>query len=165
MTVKCDRCKVNPATIQVKTIQDGNKVDMYLCQQCAAETGHSTMNNPFEDFFKSLLDLSKENQKSKVKAEVICPMCNMTYKDFRKIGKVGCANCYRVFDDEINYVLKRIHGSTGHVGKIPEIAGETIKRKREINRLKEALKKAIETEAYEDAVELRDQIKALEKEE
>lgn len=161
--VKCDRCKVNPATIQVTTVQDGKKVQSFLCSQCAAETSHSHVSNPFDDFFKSILDVPKSSEYQKVINQVTCPMCKTTYNEFKKNGKAGCGHCYKVFEDSMAYILKQIHGTTDHVGKLPEVAGEAMKKKKNLQTLKQRLQEAIQTEAFEEAAQLRDEIRALEK--
>ena len=61
-------------------------------------------------------------------------------------------------------MLKNIHGSISHTGKLPKKAAEPINRKRELNELKQKLQKAIENQEFEQAAIFRDEIKKLEAE-
>lgn len=161
--MKCDSCQVNPATIQVTTLQNGKKVQLYLCEQCAGKHSYTPAYDPLDDFFQSLLNVNKTNTQ-KQNTEVYCPMCHMAYSEFKKKGKAGCSHCYNIFGDSMSFLLKQIHGTTKHVGKVPAIAGKHVVRQRTIEILKKELKRAINEEAFEEAAELRDQIRALEKE-
>lgn len=166
----CDKCKIRPATVHYTKIVNGVKTEMHLCDQCAAEEGilntevFSTF-TPFSvqnllsglmDFLPGIDDFTKKPLK--------CSRCGMTYEDFKKIGRLGCSFCYDAFAEELNPLMRRIHGSTEHRGKIPKKAGGKMRVKREIEELKLQLEKAIKEEAYEKAAELRDKIRELEKE-
>ena len=85
----------------------------------------------------------------------------MTYDDFRKVGRLGCADCYVSFKRSLGGLLKRIHGSSLHLGKSPVRITKTASGKSELAELKRNLERAIENEAYEEAAALRDQIRRL----
>jgi len=59
-------------------------------------------------------------------------------------------------------MLRRIHGKTFHVGKVPKRTGGQLRIRQEINRLKRELQEAINAEEYERAAVIRDKIKELE---
>lgn len=44
-----------------------------------------------------------------------CPNCGMTPERFRRIGFLGCAECYRVFRKEISAVTLYVQGKLRHV--------------------------------------------------
>lgn len=88
----------------------------------------------------------------------------MTYTEFRKKGKFGCSNCYHSFSNLINPVIKSVHGSNLHVGKIPNRSGGKIILKKQIQLLEVKLKNAITNEEYEQAAKIRDTIRELKKE-
>ena len=92
-----------------------------------------------------------------------CPNCGMTYRDFAHTGKIGCSVCYDTFRAQLAPLLKRIHGSSTHSGKIPRRSGGVLVVRHEIALLKEQLAEAVQGEAYEKAAEYRDKIRALEK--
>ena len=56
----------------------------------------------------------------------------------------------------------RIHRSRRHVGKIPPHATQDADRQAALMVLRQKLREAIESEAYEEAAGLRDRIKKLE---
>jgi len=58
-----------------------------------------------------------------------CPNCKLTYKDFKKIGRLGCSECYLSFKKYLVPLLKRIHGSTLHIGKSPFKVTKAVKKK------------------------------------
>jgi protein arginine kinase activator len=92
-----------------------------------------------------------------------CPNCGLTYQNFRKIGRLGCSECYEAFKKELSPLLKRIHGADRHIGKVSLKGGKTIKDTRTLRDLKVQLEKAIQTEEFEEAAKLRDKIKDFEK--
>jgi protein arginine kinase activator len=91
-----------------------------------------------------------------------CPNCGLTYQNFRKLGRLGCSECYEAFKKELGPLLKRIHGSDRHVGKVPLKGGKTIRDTRTLQDLRIQLEKAIQMEEFEEAAKLRDKIKELE---
>jgi len=137
---------------------------MYLCEKCASEKGNANFISPLSlgDFLSSFL--SKDIGDSYVAApnvHDVCDVCGMSFNDFQSTGKIGCSNCYKIFGDRLKPIIKRLHGSTEHVGKAP--SGFTSSRtSKEIEKLKEELNKAIQAEEYENAALLRDKIKELE---
>ena len=50
---------------------------------------------------------------------VSCPSCGMSYEEFRKVGRFGCAACYAAFAPHLSRLLKRVHGATRHTGRSP----------------------------------------------
>ena len=87
----------------------------------------------------------------------------MSYRDFQQTGKIGCSVCYDTFRTQLEPLLRRVHGSSVHSGKIPHRTGGRLETKHEIEVLRAALKESVEKEAYEQAAEYRDQIRALER--
>lgn len=164
----CDICGKNPATVHLTEILDEQMNELHLCEDCA-RTKSSTMEQQFglSDLLAGMVDFEQPN-KDEGSATVKCPNCNLTYADFKKIGRLGCGQCYNVFRKYLAPLLKRIHGSSQHVGKSPlkvkTVSGPVVtKRKTDLQELKDKLAKAIEKEAFEEAARLRDQIKEMEK--
>jgi protein arginine kinase activator len=86
----------------------------------------------------------------------------MSYRDFARAGRLGCARCYEVFEDRLEPLLRRIHGSDTHVGKAPVGTGERARIRRELEDLRKQLSRAVSQEAYEEAARIRDKIKEFE---
>lgn len=92
-----------------------------------------------------------------------CPTCNMTYQQFAKMGRFGCSSCYETFKDQLQPMLKRLHGGhTHHCGKIPQRTGGNIHLKKELDELKLKLKRCVQQEEFEEAAQVRDQIRGIE---
>jgi len=95
-----------------------------------------------------------------------CQACGLTYADFKKMGRLGCGECYDTFRKYLAPLLKRIHGSNQHMGKTPlktKAAGTKPGRKKaDLQELKNKLQEAIQREAFEEAARLRDLIKEIE---
>ena len=161
----CEKCKQSKATVHLTKILNNNKIEMHLCEDCARNGNDSIFENPFtiNNFLTGLLD---SVQASPLKVDYIkattCSKCGMTYGKYKQIGRVGCSNCYSVFRDKLMPFIKNVHRSTEHTGKIPDKAGDRIKRLREISTLKLELQRVIASEEFEKAAILRDQIKHLE---
>lgn len=92
-----------------------------------------------------------------------CQCCGSSFEDIAKTGKVGCAECYDVFYEELLPSIQRIHGRTAHTGKLAHSAGTEVKVRNEIAKYRAELEKAIKDQEFEKAAELRDRIKELEK--
>jgi protein arginine kinase activator len=112
------------------------------------------------EFLSSMLDKNLIKKPSEI-SDKKCPTCGMQFSDFSKTGRLGCGNCYLTFRSQLNGLLRKIHGSTQHRGKVPFTPGDVMKPLREERKLQEELRKAVEEEDFEKAAKLRDRIKAL----
>ncbi len=162
----CQRCHKREANVHYTQIVNGSKVELYLCRQCADENSklafspQLSLGNLLWGFpgFGENTGFAEFEQPPVSR----CNICGISFDDFRKTGKVGCANCYRVFRENMSPILRRLHGNTDHTGKIPVKLSDAIKNTNQIEKLKAELSSAIESEQYEKAAELRDKIRSLE---
>ena len=92
-----------------------------------------------------------------------CPVCGITFFEFRNEGRLGCPHDYVCFEAELEPLIVNIHGATEHVGKRPRRASGDSDWQTDLIRLRRELKEAIEEERYELASELRDEIQRIEK--
>ncbi len=162
----CQQCHKRDASVHFTQIINGNKAVMYLCNQCAEKKGQFVISPKLNlgDFLWGFHGLGQSEGFAKVEKpdEVCCDVCSMSIEDFRKTGKLGCANCYRVFNDSLNPILRRLHGSVQHTGRVPKKAADCIREMNELEGLKAQLTEAIGKEEYEKAAVLRDSIRDLE---
>ncbi|UCB56820.1 MAG: UvrB/UvrC motif-containing protein [Candidatus Omnitrophota bacterium] len=160
----CDICHKNEASVHLTEIVDNQITELHLCEECARQKG-AQMEQHFglADLLAGLADLGQQFEVGG-KSEIKCPACGLTYEDFRRIGRLGCSECYEAFKDSLSVLLKRIHGSTQHLGRSPAKAKtETpVEKKSEVSILRMRLQRAIEMEEFEEAARLRDKIRALE---
>ncbi len=96
-----------------------------------------------------------------VSAELKCPRCSFSQADFKKTGRLGCPDCYKTFAEGLAGLLKSMHKGTRHVGKAPEALKQTRERADRLKAFQKKLNKAVESEDFELAAQLRDQIKAM----
>ncbi len=158
----CDICNKAEATVHLTEIVNGKVVEMHICESCAQEKA-AQMQVPmgFQVFLGGIAPEKKTVDKGN---PAVCPSCGLSYRDFRKIGRLGCSQCYTAFKDALVSLLRNIHGSNEHMGKQPKKIPSSIERQMRLLELKKALHKAIEEEAFEEAARIRDEIRALESE-
>ena len=159
----CDLCSKNPATVHLTEIVDNQMKELHLCEECARQKSIQ-MEQEFglADLLAGLSEFGKPKEQKEI-IKLKCPACNLTYADFKKIGRLGCSECYNTFRRYLSSLLKRIHGSNRHLGKTPLKLIRASKRKIDIQELRSKLQRAIELEESEEAAKLRDQIKEFEK--
>ena len=162
----CKICGTNNATMHIKSQINGEITEVDICNSCAAKLGYGAIMNgvgfDINQMLSSLLSLSEKDHHNKIRGnEITCTKCGESFNDIINSGKAGCANCYVTFYDKLLPVLQRIHGKTQHSGKLPSSAGEAIKLKYSIEKLKKELNAAVEEQDFEKAASLRDEIKEI----
>ena len=162
----CQNCKVNVATNHFHSVVNGVVRDNYLCNECSKNYKASAFAD--NDFF-SVLSSFFNDVTPKQKEALRCPQCNSSFDEISKTGKVGCGNCYSVFENQLAPALLKLHGDIKHIGKKPNqndddtpINKESVSENCDIERLKSDLKIAIAKEEYEKAAVLRDKIRKAE---
>ncbi len=181
---KCEKCGKNPATVYYKQTVNGKTVEFRLCQECAEKLqAGGKLNFSFPSFFSlpsffgdddffslpSFFPALEEEEPRRAKAGTVktCPLCGSRFSELVEKGKVGCAECYHTFADELEKTVHSLHGRVTHVGRKPGQRGkkagaEAGSPEEKIASLRAELKKAVDGEDYERAAALRDSIRALE---
>ena len=161
----CQNCGKNEANVKYTQIINGVKKQMNLCSDCARRLGIDDMafsmpSINFSNFLGGMFD-------------------GAAMEDFIESGEFGCDECYDSFSNQIDALLKNIHGVNRHVGRASktlssksEKTNKNIENKKKENKpnsklqeLQARLKQEISEERYEDAAKTRDEIKKLGKEE
>jgi len=148
----------------VQQIIGDEKVDMYLCEVCAAEKGISRRSETVELSLSQLLTglFEAGHQDSESDLEV-CPNCGTGIESLKKEGRLGCPECYASFASEIRAFQRKLSGSVQHIGKLPH----KLKTYKELiidrGELETRLEEAVKNEDYEKAAMLRDRIKEIER--
>ncbi len=167
--MKCQDCGERESTVQVTQIINNEKIVLKLCKACAAKRGfHSPLDNtpfPLANFLSGMLgkDEPVATAKSMTKSDVACPNCGLTIEKFKHLGRFGCGECYQTFREQLQDLLRKIHGSSLHRGKLPPMLSEEASLIKEQERLQEELQRAINSEDFERAADLRDKLKSLKK--
>lgn len=162
----CDNCKERDAVINLTHVEHDSKVTLHLCEQCAqqkgVETGGAVLKTPLGGFLTALgkgggalVPTPSDGLR--------CSACGSTLRDFRDSGRLGCDQCYVAFDLHLRDLLRRLHGSSQHVGERYDAPGAAAADPRSrLLELKAQLRRAVEGENFELAAELRDRIRVLE---
>ena len=165
----CDVCHKNEASVHLTEIINDKVMKLNLCEECAMKKS-AEMEEHFGlgELLAGLTEFG-ESVKGPTRGavKIKCPNCGLTYSDFKRRGRLGCSECYNTFQSKLIPLLKRIHGSEHHVGKVPMRAPKGIKIETvsKLQELRLKLKRVIEVEEFEEAAKLRDQIRELEKKE
>jgi len=164
----CDICNKNQATVHLTEIVDDQMTELHLCEECARQKSEQ-MEQQFglSDLLAGMAEFTNKPVQDKDVVAVKCKKCGLTFTDFKKIGRLGCSECYNAFRQYLAPLLKRIHGSSVHVGKRPLAEQGVVAPKEDkvndLSSLRQSLQKAIEAEEFEEAARLRDQIRQMEK--
>jgi protein arginine kinase activator len=154
----CCVCKEKPASVHLTQISGDKVQKVDLCEDCAKQKG---VNDPaafsIADKLLGLGAALEIEQGSGV--DVKCPHCGFTQADFKKSGRLGCSECYKTFAEGLEGLLKTMHKSTRHAGKIPEALRQSRDAADRLKLLQKSLSKAVEDEQFEEAARLRDEIK------
>jgi protein arginine kinase activator len=159
--MKCQSCS-SKATVHFTDIIKGDKKEVHLCQSCAEQK--QLIKNQELNFPAILQNLIGQHvgQLTDALARLTCPACGIKYMEFRAEGRLGCPNDYEVFRVGLEPLLQRLHRSLRHKGKTPRHGPSLGKTSAEVIELRNRLRQAVETEAYEEAAHLRDLIRQKE---
>ena len=177
--MQCDICGKKKATVHLTEIVDEQMSEMHLCEECARQKS-SQMEQQFglADLLAGLSEAGKPSspKSAEEKSTLKCGACGLNYEDFRKFGRLGCGDCYISFKEHLTGLLRKIHGSNRHLGKLPlslkvtSGAGKSVATapagllsSESIEDLKRQLYAAIEDEDFEKAATLRDKIRTMER--
>ena len=90
-----------------------------------------------------------------------CPICGITFFEFRNQGRLGCPHDYVCFQKELDPLVLNIHGEIEHMGERPHTGVQNTDRQSELIRLRRDLQDAVDREEYELASGLRDEIRQI----
>jgi len=178
----CDQCHEREAVIHLTQIVNEQVTTLHLCERCAAEKGVESpgglAKTPLGSFLAAMGQTPPDQLPIPRATTDVCPRCGGTLQDFRETGRLGCPDCYRTFEGPLRDLLRRLHGSTHHMGE--RYGGQPMAdfgaepgagmaapsapsgAKTTVAELREQLRLAVETENFELAAELRDRLRVLE---
>lgn len=141
--MKCEHCGQKEATFYYKSSINGQVTQVHLCPDCAAELGYSDrlyqsfrpMHRSFFDPFSLLEDFGMLS--SRMMTEFPAPM------------------------EEAARTVSGVGAPAVHTGLVDQAEQERLQRERQRNALQHQMKAAIESENFEEAARLRDELKKL----
>jgi protein arginine kinase activator len=159
--MKCQKCE-KPATFHITDLTGDGLLELHLCAECAKYylQPESTAAAPqMGGAISSSLKLEQTAEELRELDGKTCPVCGISFFEFRQIGRLGCPHDYDFFFEELEPLLLNVHGSSKHEGKRPKRSTISMDAATEIISLRRKLREAVENEEYETASNLRDQIK------
>jgi protein arginine kinase activator len=146
----CDDCGSNPANVHLTQIVNNETNVFNLCMECARKKGISIQ----------MSEGPVEEPAAKV-PEVTCTRCRLSLSEFREKGWLGCPDCYRAFEREIEELLHQMHGAAPYKGKRYSRSVGTKIDTKDLVRLRHELNNAIRNEQFERAAAIRDRINLM----
>ncbi|MBN1289021.1 MAG: hypothetical protein JXA49_05230 [Actinobacteria bacterium] len=166
MSIFCDECKKNIATVFLTKVSGEEVSKVQLCEACSKkmeETSEAV--NLFAFLPQILTGFSGQPEDAAddilTGALVKCDSCGTSFNDFQKMGFLGCPDCYRALGEPLERVIMDFQGSTGHKGKMPSRVSEDAKLRRRLIDLEQNLERQIIEEDYEAAASVRDKIREI----
>jgi len=157
----CDLCGKGEATMKVSQLdKDGKVTEMSICAECARQRGFTEVEKLKANSAEIITELKTRIDEGDSK--LVCPSCGLSYAEFKRQGRLGCADCYVSFHDQLVPLIRRIHDAVQHVGRTASGGRKQAQMKMNAQKLREALSGAIQDEDYEKAAALRDQLRKTE---
>jgi len=168
----CQDCNKREAQVHMTQIVNNEKMSLALCKNCAAARGfHSPLDNipfPLAEILSGLAANVSPVGKRQPADDLACTECGLTFEEFTRQGRFGCGRCYSAFRPRLEGIMRKIHGASMHRGSSPTTAPAMNDKDdtamlpvREEERLTAELNKAIESEDFERAAEIRDKLKSI----
>lgn len=159
----CDNCKELDAVVHLTRIVDNAVTQLHLCEKCAAAKGVETTlampQHPLGDILQAVQQAASPASEDAAS----CSFCGATPKDFRATGRLGCPHCYDAMEGSLRELLRRLHGSSKHVGaKYDAPIAHVVSKPDTLHDLRDRLRRAVDAEQFELAAELRDRLRVLE---
>lgn len=166
--MKCQKCD-KFATFHITELTGGKPVELHLCEDHAREylSESADQNEATATLAASLAQNIALNQAVENLQEIdqqLCPVCGISFFEFRSKGRLGCPFDYTCFNEQLGVLIENIHGERHHVGKTPRSTQNAPDRRTQLIKLRRELDEAVTIEDYENAKILRDQIREIENE-
>ena len=166
----CEECQKNEAAFSVTITSGGETTTRHWCGEGMQKMDVSLTGGDISGFLSSLLSILSQSAEETDDSPV-CSGCGMHYSAFERTGRLGCAQCYHDFAEQLRPVLQRIHGNIQHEGRKPAHWENTpeqpvlspTEQKRE--ELRQKMEEAVADENFEDAAKYRDELRTLEAQE
>jgi len=165
---QCDR----KAVFHITELSGGKPLELHLCDEHARQYLNSAVHEPSATGAMAaslaqhmLQQMQQVGQTAEELARVdqqTCPVCGISFYEFRSQGRLGCPNDYTCFREQLDPLILNIHGESEHAGKTPRRCPEGSKQRTQLIRLRREMKEAVAAEDYERASKLRDEIRRIE---
>ena len=159
----CDNCSERDAVVHLTRIVDNAVTQLHLCEKCAAAKGVETTLTVPQHPLGDILQAVQQQAAATAEDAISCAFCGATSRDFRATGRLGCPHCYDAMEQSLRELLRRLHGSSKHVGIQYDVPTTHVLEKPDsLHDLRDRLRRAVDSEQFELAAELRDRLRVIE---
>lgn len=187
---KCSVCGENEALIFVKVLVDESIEEKGLCAACAIRymenreqfKGLETVDHRILEALEEMRTLlssivssigsigshgvpaalhGRGKTENRQTPDTRCRNCGLTFDQFKESGYFGCADCYQAFRESVRELLLEIERGGRHRGRMPRKFARLYLLRKEIQFLKNQLKKSVHSEDYETADRIKRKLEKL----
>lgn len=161
----CEKCHANKAVVHLTQIVNGQRSELYLCRNCAEranliESPQDVLSNSFKTMFSSLFPW--ENGRGMLPLSL--PLNGMKLFEARSNIASGVREeRYKSFRSRIKPLFTNSEKNATKPAEtnppVDTVKKETAPADEKMKQLQEELQKCIRSENYEEAAEIRDEIK------
>src|SRR5215475_10185163 len=151
--MKCQQCN-KTATFHITELTKGKPQELHLCEEHARQ--YLTQSDEEPTVAPSLAGVLAHQLAVGQTAEELaqldqqaCPVCGITFFEFRNQGRLGCSHDYVCFEKQLEPLILNIHGANEHTGKRPKRHAAGTERHTDLIRLRREMKEAVAKEKYE----------------
>lgn len=159
--MKCRSCGAPRAEVKVHVSAGSEAQELHLCRSCAGELGISHRDSPYTPGELYSVLLRGTSVGDDTESRLLCPGCMRSYDDLRRTGRVGCPECYEVFERQIAGLLSRNTAELTHKGRIPRSLAPFRSIFFDKPRIQRDIEAALLAEDYEEAAFLRDRLRSF----
>lgn len=162
--------------VHLTSVFDDEVEKINICSECAEDFSFLSEDDFYNDLSKILFKVFQANalKNRSVRGKRVfkslsygknrkCPSCGIDLKTMKKLGRIGCPNCYSEFREVLMPIIRSLHGKQDHRGKIPGNTSSSIRLEKNIRELRKELNIEVLVENFEEAAKIRDRIKEMEK--
>ena len=124
--MKCQKCD-KQAVFHITELEAGSVRELHLCEdhartylnQAEAAAGPTEAAEGGPPGAAGTLGVGQTADELAVLDQKACPMCGVTFFEFRNQGRLGCPHDYLFFAKELEPLIANVHGATEHTGRRP----------------------------------------------
>lgn len=161
----CEECGEREANYTIAVMMGEQVTHRQLCSVCMAKMNMNLTTGNLKQLLSGLMNSIVHRQEDREGVESgdapVCERCGTTFDAFEKTGRLGCAQCYQAFREQLAPMLRQLHGHLQHTGRKLLNDEDAQRQRAACERLNAQLTQAVEQEDFETAARLRDELRQL----
>ena len=160
----CDSCSERDAVVHLTTIENNAVHQLHLCERCAAERGvETTVATPKHPLGEFLQEVHQQVASRRPDSAALHASATRRWRISARPGGGDARAATRTSRREFASCCAACTATIGtSAGRITPPMSETLERSAVLGELKDRLRRAIESEQFELAADLRDRIRVME---